>query len=117
MIIATLFSYAYDRYSLAHEYGDKTLFNRLDANSLALRLMSETGLYGLLLTLIFLTKYFVRQDFSRNNSPYWIISSATLIVVMVQLARMGNYTYNGFMFFIWLYYFNFKKSRNISNAA
>ena len=78
-----------------------------------LRLMSETGLYGLLLIMIFIGKFFVLRKKDNSNELYWVISSATLIVILLQLFRQGNYTYNGFMFYMWLYYYTFLAEKNL----
>jgi len=111
---------AYEHYSLVKEFGGIYDFNNLDANSMFLRLMSETGLYGLLLIMIFIVKFFVVRKKDNSNELYWIISSAALIVILLQLFRQGNYTYNGFMFYMWLYYYTcvaekkFRISKKIS---
>lgn len=105
---------AYDNYSLVQQYGGIYDFNNLDANSMFLRLMSETGLYGILLIMIFIVKFFVVRKRDNSNELYWVISSAALIVILLQLFRQGNYTYNGFMFYMWLYYYTFIGEKNLT---
>ena len=81
--------------------------NSLDANSMFLRLMSETGLIGLMFMFIIIFRCFVGNDGVDNK--HWIISGALLIIILLYLLRQGNYFLNGFPFFVWLYYYN-KKS-------
>jgi hypothetical protein len=80
--------------------------NSADANSLFLRLMSETGLMGLLFIIIIVFKCFVGND--GIDDKHWIISGAILILILLYLLRQGNYFLNGFPFFVWLYYYNKK---------
>jgi len=80
--------------------------NKQDAGSLFLRLISETGLFGIIVVFYFLFKF--RLRFSENNNMQ-IISNAIFILFIVQLLRQGNYFYNGLFFFVWVYYFAYKK--------
>jgi hypothetical protein len=80
--------------------------NKADANSLFLRLMSETGLMGLIFMFAVVTQCFVGSDGIDNR--YWVISGAILVLILLYLFRQGNYFVNGFPFFIWLYYYNKK---------
>lgn len=87
--------------------------NKDDANSLFLRLMSEQGLFGLLLSIVFLVKYYIRRDVSDLNGN-WIISNALLLIMMLYLLRMGHYFMNGFVLFVWSYYY-LHKTRHVIN--
>ncbi len=78
--------------------------NSADANSMFLRLMSETGLMGLIFIIVVILKCFVGNDGIDNK--YWIISGAILVLILLYLLRQGNYFINGFPFFVWLYYYN-----------
>ena len=80
--------------------------NSADANSLLLRLISETGLMGVIFILIVITQCFVGNDGIDNK--YWIMSGAILVLILLYLFRQGNYFVNGFPFFVWLYYYNKK---------
>jgi hypothetical protein len=80
--------------------------NKADANSLFLRLMSETGLMGMIFIIMIVLKCFVGNDGIDNK--YWIISGSILIIILLYLLRQGNYFLNGFPFFVWLYYYNKK---------
>ena len=97
---------AFDRYSIAKEikvYGFN--LNSADANSMFLRLMSETGLFGLGIFFFIIVKCYVKRD--RNNLSYhWLISNAILIMILLNLFRQGHYFLNGFPFFLILYYYN-----------
>jgi hypothetical protein len=96
---------AFDRYSLTNRAGIlKIDFNKADANSMFLRLLSETGLYGVFLMLYFLVRNYLPRQRSANETN-WLISNAVLVVILVYLARQGHYFINGFPFFLWLYFF------------
>lgn len=76
-----------------------------DANSLFLRLRSETGLLGLLLIFIFIFKFHIIRK--NDKSGYlWIINNGILSMFAIRLLRFGHYFATGFFFFFWLYYFS-----------
>lgn len=83
--------------------------NKEDANSLFLRVISETGLLGLILILIFLSKYRIKS--THYGSLEWIISTSILMMIIAKLVRDGHYFNNGTLFFVWIYYYvgRFKK--------
>lgn len=86
--------------------------NTSDANSLFLRLLSETGLFGVLVLLIFIIKFYVSKKIDLGGY-LWIISNAILPVFLMRLVRQGHYFSGGFFFFLWMYYFskvNLKKN-------
>ena len=84
---------------------NSVILNREDAGSLFLRLLSETGLFGILLVIYFIFKYRIKNT---NNKTLQIISNAIFIMFTMQLLRQGHYFYNGLFFFVWLYYFAYK---------
>jgi hypothetical protein len=96
---------AFDRYSYTNlEETVDIEFNKADANSMALRLMSETGLVGLIFFAFFLFSNWVLSW--RSPEPeIWVISNACFLIIVLQLLRQGNYFYCGFPFFIWIYYY------------
>jgi hypothetical protein len=103
---------AFEKYSLTNEEGAVQIdFNSQDANSLFLRLMSETGIYGLglMLYLLFRCWIFSPKAFEREN---WVMSNGLVIIIVIYLVRQGHYFYNGFPFFLWVYYYNFEINRN-----
>ena len=77
--------------------------NLKDGNSLLVRVVSETGLLGVLLLFGFIFNFFVKKTEGIDES-YWLISNGCLIVILLFCQRQGNYFVNGFPFFIWLYY-------------
>ncbi|MFA5393573.1 MAG: O-antigen ligase family protein [Candidatus Ratteibacteria bacterium] len=81
------------------------IVNKEDANSLFLRLASETGLFGMIVVLCFVFKFRLKN---RGNENISIISNAIFTMFMIQLLRQGHYFYNGLFFFVWLYYFAYK---------
>lgn len=101
---------AYDKYSLGKKFKVVDEFNKSDANSMFYRMMSETGLLGIGFIVFFIFKYFVLRR-KEDDDGLWLISSAMLVAILLQLLRQGNYTYNGFMFYMWLYYYVKKTSR------
>ncbi len=106
---------AFDRYSLTNQAGVlKIDLNKADANSMFLRLLSETGLYGVTVMLIFLLRNFTSRQRSANETN-WLISNSVLTVILVYLARQGHYFFNGLPFFIWMYYF--VKKQNLAQLA
>lgn len=102
---------AFERYSITKNI---TTFgfsnNNADANSMLLRIISETGLIGVVFVFIFIRRFFVRRDVNDEENPYWIISASCLCVIMLYLLRQGHYFLNGFPFFVWLYYYTRKKA-------
>lgn len=80
-------------------------FNTADANSMFLRLMSETGLVGTIFIMLLVFRGFVGYA-GNDEDSYWIISGALLVIILLYLLRQGNYFLNGFPFFMWLYYYN-----------
>jgi len=97
---------AFEKYSLAKNiavYGFD--FNSADANSMLLRLISETGIFGVAIFLVIIFKGYVKRD-EENESYHWLISNAILIMILLNLFRQGHYFLNGFPFFILLYIFN-----------
>ncbi|MEY3598064.1 MAG: hypothetical protein RL521_486, partial [Bacteroidota bacterium] len=96
---------AFDRFSLTNMSGVVDIeFNKADANSMALRLMSETGIVGLLFFGYFFLSNWVLKGWTLKDE-YWVISNACFLIIALQLLRQGNYFYCGFPFFLWLYYY------------
>ena len=97
---------AFDKYSLAKGikvYGFN--LNGADANSMLLRLISETGLFGVILFLTIIIKCYVKRD-ENHDTYHWIVSNSILVMILLNLFRQGHYFLNGFPFFVILYYFN-----------
>lgn len=97
---------AFDKFSMAKDiktYGFNQ--NGADANSMLLRLISETGIFGVAIIFVIIIKGYVRRD-PKNESYHWLISNAILVMILLNLFRQGHYFLNGFPFFVILYYFN-----------
>ena len=82
------------------------VFNTADANSLFIRLMSETGLMGLGMFFLFMFKNFTRKKGFDDPllRDYILINQAIFIWFVVRLVRTGNYFGNGFFLFFFMYY-------------
>ncbi|MDX2171826.1 MAG: hypothetical protein SFY56_01820 [Bacteroidota bacterium] len=99
--------FAFEKYNLASKIGNIYEFNVTDANSMFLRTVSEVGLIGVVFLIFFVIKFFVSRDLNmREIDDYWLISNALLVLILLQYARQGNYTYNGFFLYCWMYYYN-----------
>jgi hypothetical protein len=94
---------AFKRFSLAADFKVVGFnLNSADANSMLLRLISETGLFGVLIFLFIIIKYYVKRD--KNHDTYhWLVSNSILIMILLNLFRQGHYFLNGFPFFVILY--------------
>lgn len=80
------------------------VLNTRDANSLFLRVLSETGIIGIMILLAFIFIY--RLSAPEGAANYlWIISNSIFVLFMIRLLRQGNYMSEGFIFFIYLYYY------------
>jgi len=107
--------FAYDKYSLNKLIGGIYEFNTGDANSLFLRTVSEVGLMGTIFIILFAFKYFVSHDLNgRETDDYWLIGNALLVLILLTYIRQGNYTYNGFFMYCWMYFYNSKNYQEYS---
>lgn len=102
---------AFDKYTLTQEDGAVQIdFNKADANSMFFRLMSETGLYGLIVVLTFLFKNWVMKS-KTDKREIWVIANSCALVIVLYLLRQGHYFINGLPFFMWLLFFNAKENK------
>ncbi len=98
---------AFEKHSIAKNikvYGFSS--NSADANSMLLRLISETGLFGLGVFLFIIIKCYVSRV-ALEDSYHWLISNAILVMILLNLFRQGHYFLNGFPFFVLLYIYNY----------
>lgn len=81
--------------------------NKYDANSLFIRLLSETGLLGLGMFFFFVLKFRLGRKHLTvpEIANFAIINHGILILFIVRLVRTGNYIGNGFFFFFFLYFY------------
>jgi hypothetical protein len=99
---------AFEKYSLTKQAGILNIdFNKSDANSMFLRLLSETGLLGILFIFIFIFKFYVIRSRTNIDYKHWNIGNAVLVIIILYLLRQGNYFINGFPIFMWIYYYNY----------
>ena len=97
---------AFQKFSLASNfkvYGFN--LNSADANSMLLRLISETGIFGVGIFVFVIIKGYVKRD-SQHDTYHWLVSNSILVMILLNLFRQGHYFINGFPFFMVLYYFN-----------
>ncbi|MCC6600474.1 MAG: hypothetical protein IT223_07340 [Crocinitomicaceae bacterium] len=96
---------AFDIYSLTKlENAVNIEFNKMDANSMLLRLTSETGIYGLFVILNLLFRCWVFKQRAHEREA-WVMSNAIVLMFLLFLLRQGHYFINGFPFFLWMYYY------------
>jgi hypothetical protein len=97
---------AFEKFSLAKDIKVFGLnLNSADANSMLLRLISETGLFGVLIMFYIIIKFYVKRD-EKNDTYHWLVSNGILIMILLNLFRQGHYFLNGFPFFVLLYIYN-----------
>jgi hypothetical protein len=98
---------AFEKYNLNYMLGGIYDFNAPDANSMFLRILSEAGLMGVIFVFMFIFKFYVSKNLGfEEDESYWLISNAILVIIITQLLRQGNYTFNGFIFLAYMYYYN-----------
>jgi hypothetical protein len=101
---------AFSKYSLTLGFEEirGVALNAADANSLLLRIISELGLVGVIITFGFIFKYYIPKTKVEFDNHYWIISNGCLILIILNLFRLGHYFYSGFPLFVLLYYYSSK---------
>lgn len=91
-------------------YGNQ---NQQDANSKFLRLMSETGIVGLILFLFAFFKFFVPNRMTKfTTKELTSINYAMFTYITLCLIRNGNYINIGFFLFFFIYYISWKITKN-----
>jgi hypothetical protein len=110
------YSVIYDKYlpvdlKLFYELSNK------DANSLALRLLSETGIIGFSIFVFFLFKYRIRDQsfFSTDQKILWILNASIFVMAILLLFRSGDYTASGRVLFFLIYYYSYRALRQSAN--
>jgi hypothetical protein len=98
-------------YELLHGWGFGV--SKDDANSLILRLVSETGVIGMMIIFWLIGKFFIKREtraaalFDPGNLS--LINNAILLLILLRLIRFGHYFVDGLFFFAFLYYFSSKE--------
>jgi hypothetical protein len=96
---------AFDKYTLTQLDGAVQIdFNKMDANSMLLRLLSETGLYGVLLMTGLIIRCWIFKP-SAADDEIWVMSSGLALIIIIYLIRQGHYFLNGFPLFLWMFYY------------
>jgi hypothetical protein len=93
--------------------------NQQDANSKFLRLMSETGLLGLVLFFLAYIKFFAKKAkvTSEPLKEIAAINYAIFIYILLCLIRNGNYINVGFFLFMFIYYVSWKYVQSASRKT
>lgn len=107
--------YAFDKFSLTKKYSNLNIFanNSKDANSLFLRIVSETGLLGIFFLIFILYKGI--STMNKLNKVEYIVSVSLLLIIILSLIRQGNYFLNGLPLIFILFYYN--KNRIITKPS
>ena len=96
---------AFDKYTLTNVEGAVQIdFNKMDANSMFLRLMSETGVYGLFVMILLLIRSWIFKPRSADDVN-WVMSNGLALIILIYLIRQGHYFLNGFPLFLWMFYY------------
>lgn len=97
-------SISYDKYVYFKFYSSDVLMelNKEDASSLYLRILSEMGVVGLFILIVFLVKY-------RTAGPgnMYIANTSAMLYIVLYGVRNGGYMSLLFWFFVAIYYFSF----------
>jgi len=97
---------AFEKHSLARHFKTHGFnLNSQDANSMFLRLMSETGLFGLVIFFYIIFRFYKRRELESSDYK-WLISNSILVMMLLNLFRQGHYFLNGFPFFVLMYIYN-----------
>lgn len=91
-------------------YMKEIAFSREDTISFVLKVISELGLFGIIILIIFILFNFI-FDFDRRNTKnkYILFNCATLVYIFFRLIRSPTYYAEGMFIFFWLYYFSKQK--------
>ncbi|MDD5020563.1 MAG: O-antigen ligase family protein [Endomicrobiaceae bacterium] len=80
-----------------------------DVANIFFRIVSEFGLFGIIILFIFLFSNYIFNISFRNKTNYFmIINNACLIYIMLRLLRNGSYYSDGLWIFIFMYYYSKK---------
>lgn len=85
----------FDKFTLGKWNGSS--LNRTDANSMMLRIITELGVIGIVGVVVFLKKFYSKK------LEYNLLSNAILVLFLMLLFRMGNYTHAGSIMYVCLY--------------
>lgn len=95
---------SFEKYRLENSLG--IIPNHADANSLALRMCAELGIWGIIIIISFIKKYII---FNAEYVDYQRISTGILVYFFTRLVRSGHYFVGGFFFFVVLFMMCFEQ--------
>jgi hypothetical protein len=99
---------SFEKYTLTREDGFfSQALNTKDANSMFIRLASETGIVGLSMMFGLLFFCFLRRPLS-GLTDHWLIQNSIFLLMMIVLFRQGHYFVCGTPLFLWMYYYNYR---------
>lgn len=101
---------AYNKYYKQFHYDDsQILLHKADAASLFLRLLSELGVFGIILISFFLLRFNIfLPKYNSNLNFFVILNYGCLLFILLRLVRCGVYYADGFFIFALLYYYSKK---------
>lgn len=84
--------------------------NYNDANSMFLRLIAETGVWGILIFMLFLVIFLIKHFSIIDINDYYLtaINHGVFILFLIRLLRCGNYLSDGALLFLFLFYYSYK---------
>ena len=84
---------------------EKYPLNKMDANSLLMRLLVEGGLLSVVCLIVFSFKNRLSFSFiNPNQRIFWAFNNGIFVLIILRLLRQGHYTSLGFVMFIVLFY-------------
>ena len=100
---------AYDNI-LPDHMKDYWALNRSDANSMAFRLLVETGLVGIIVISLGLYYFRIKKlvTSSAMKEVLWVINNGILVMMLLWLIRSGHYSIHGRILFVLIYYYSSK---------
>jgi|GEM_PF-6680022 len=91
--------------------------NRKDAGSLLFRLITETGLFGVVIVMIFLFRNIVYSTCKGTTQldRLMILNNSVIVFLILRFVRMGHYFVCGFFFFLLLFYYSHKQYKKVAS--
>lgn len=82
--------------------------NYNDANSMFLRLIAETGIWGTAIFFIFIFYFLIKRMKTNTINEFYliVINHGIFVLFLIRLLRCGNYISDGFFFFLLMFYFS-----------
>ncbi|MBS1652557.1 MAG: hypothetical protein JSU07_11170 [Bacteroidetes bacterium] len=109
---------AFAKYNIAKDIKVEGFANNsADANSMFLRVVSETGLFGVFIVLYIIFKFYITRN-KEHETYHWLVSNSILVMILLNMFRQGHYFLNGFPFFLLLYVYNsFSYKKTMTNLS